>query len=152
MGMQDYRQILESICETNRSWDTEKILLGSPVYSNDLPVWIQYVEPADLCRIVIDLGALEGEYVAPVWRMMLESNCTNRSSLLPFLGLNPANGHAILIMHLSIDAFRKHAYEPGFARFLDESLAPLLSSWRKGINAMSDINHADEQMLGGGFA
>jgi hypothetical protein len=152
MGMQEYRHILESICETNPCWNAEKILLGAPVYSNDAPVWIQYVEPADLCRIVLDLGALEGDYLAPVWRMMLESNCTNRSSLLPFLGMNPANNHAILIMHLSIDAFRKHACSPGFARFLDESLAPLLTSWRRGIHAISNFSHADEQMLGGGFA
>ena len=152
MGMQDYRQILEGICETNDSWNAEKILLGDPVHSNDLPVWIQYVEPADLCRVVIDLGALEGEYVAPVWRMLLESNCTNRSPLLPFLGLNPANGHAILLLHLSIDAFRKQAHEPGFPRFLDESLAPLLASWHKGIDAMLRNSPADEHRLGFGFA
>lgn len=152
MGMQDYRQILESICETNQAWNAEIILLGNPVYSNDVPVWIQYFEPADLCRIVLDLGVVEGKYMASVWRIMLESNCTNRSSLLPFLGMNPENGHAILVMHLSMDAFRRHACETGFARFLDESLAPLLTSWRSGIDAISNFRDAGGQMLGDGFA
>jgi hypothetical protein len=152
MGIQDYRQILESICETNQAWNAEIILLGNPVYSNDVPVWIQYFEPADLCRIVLDLGALEGKYMASVWRMMLESNCANRSSLLPFLGMNPENGHAILVMHLSMDAFRKHACEPGFARFLEEILAPLLTSWRSGISAISNFSHADGELRSGGFA
>lgn len=152
MGMQDYRDILESACATEPAWNAEKIFLGNPVYSNDVPVWIQYFEPADLCRIVVDLGALDGEYLATVWRMMLESNCTNTSPLLPFLSVNPADGHAILVMHLSIDAFRKHADESDFPSFLDKSLAPVVASWRMGTNAILSSSHANGQMLGGGFA
>lgn len=152
MGMQEYREILESACATEPTWSAEKIFLGNPVYSNDVPVWIQYFEPADLCRIVVDLGALDGEYLATVWRMMLESNCTNTSSLLPFLSINPADGHAILVMHLSIDAFRKHADESGFSSFLDKSLEPVVTSWRKGTDAILSFSHADGQMLGDGFA
>jgi hypothetical protein len=152
MGMQEYRNILQSACTTEPAWSAEKILLGNPVYLNDVPVWIQYFEPADLCRIVVDLGAMEGQYLPPVWRMMLESNCTNTSPLLSFLSINPADGHAILVLHLSIDAFRKHASESSFFSFLDKSLEPVVTSWRKGTDAILSFGHADGQMLGGGFA
>ena len=152
MGMQEYRDILESACAIEPAWSAEKIFLGNPVYSNDVPVWIQYFEPADLCRIVVDLGALEGEYLATVWRMMLESNCTNTSTLLPFLSINPTDGHAILVMHLSLDAFRKHVEECGFPSFLDKSLASVVASWRVGTTAIISFSHANEQMLAGGFA
>lgn len=150
--MQDYRDILKSACATEPGWSAENIFLGNPVYSNEVPVWIQYFEPANLCRIVVDLGAMEGENLPPVWRMMLESNCTNTSPLLSFLSINPANGHAILVMHLSIDAFRKLAGESNFSSFLDKSLGPVVTSWRKGTDAIFSFSHADGQMLGGGFA
>jgi hypothetical protein len=152
MGMQEYRDILKTACAAEPAWSAEKILVGNPVHSNDVPVWMQYFEPADLCRIVVDLGALDGECLPAVWRMMLESNCTNTSPLLSFLSINPADGHAILVMHLSMDAFRKHASESSFSNFLDKNLEPVVTSWRKGTDAILSFSHADGQMLGSGFA
>lgn len=152
MGMQEYRHILESVCASTQGWNAAEILQGYPLTSNDVPVWIQYFEPADLCRIVIDLGALDGDFRATVWRIMLESNCTNTSTLLPVLSINPANGHAILVMHLSMAAFQKHSECAGFSSFLSESLAPVVESWRKGTDATLNLSYASRKMLDGGFA
>lgn len=150
--MQEYRHILESVCASAPGWNAAEILQGYPVSSNDVPVWIQYFEPADLCRIVVDLGTLDGDFRATVWQMMLESNCTNTSSFLPVLSLNPANGHAILVMHLSVAAFQKHAECAGFSNFLSESLAPVVETWRKGTDAIFNLNYASKKMLDSGFA
>lgn len=152
MGMQEYRHILQQVCASTHGWNAAEILEGRPLRSNDVPVWLQYFEPADLCRIVVDLGALDGDFRATVWQMMLESNCTNTSSFLPVLSLSPANGHAILVMHLSMTAFQKHSEYAGFSSFLSESLAPVMESWRKGTEATLNLGHASGKMLVGGFA
>ena len=152
MGIREFRHILEGACAMAPGWNVEKIMVGNPVYSNAVPVWIQYFEPADLCRVVVDLGELDGEIPAAVWRTMLESNCTSTSSFLPFLGISPADGHAVLVMHLSIETFRRHSLETGFSQFLDEKLEPVVTSWRKGLDDISNFSHAGGEMLGSRFA
>jgi hypothetical protein len=152
MGMQDYRLILETACASSSTWNADSIFYGSPVVSNGLRVWFQYFAPADLCRIVIDLGPIEDKARAPVWQMMLESNCKSTSEFLPFMALHPSNGNAILVMHLSMEKFDSHARKPDFFRHLDEMLAPLVESWRKGNDAIGSNGQVVSSIFGGGFA
>lgn len=149
MGLQDYRLILETACISSPDWSADSIFRGNPIISNGARIWFQYFEPADLCRIVIDLGPIEEKARANVWRMMLESNCKNSSDFLPFMALNPGNGNAILVMHLSMEKFESHARKPDFFRYLDEMLVPLMESWRKGNDAISGIGELVNPILGG---
>lgn len=149
MGIQDYRLLLETACMASPDRNAESIFRGNPVTSNGARVWFQYFEPADLCRIVIDLGPIEEKARANVWRMMLESNCKNTSDFLPFMALNPGDGNAILVMHLTMEKFAFHARKPDFFRYLDGMLAPLLESWRKGNDAVSGVGELVKPMLDG---
>jgi hypothetical protein len=152
MGMQDYRKILESICARTPGWCVDEILRGNPVRTTNVPVWIRYFEPADLCRIVVDLGTLDQTFPSTLWRMMLESNCTNTSPFMPFLGINPADGHAILVMHLSMAEFRRQAQCAGFSDFLDGNLNAVTASWRDAAETVSNLGHENKPMPSGGLA
>ena len=152
MGMQDYRLILETACTSSSTWNADSIFYGNPVVLNGLHVWFQYFEPADLCRIVIDLGPIEDKARGPVWRMMLESNCRNNSEFLPLLALHPENGNAILVMHLSLEKFEFHARRPDFFRHLEGMLVPLVESWRDGNDVMSRVGQSASPIFGDGFA
>lgn len=152
MGLQDYRRILETACASSPDWDADSIFFGKPIISNNVRVWFQFFEPADLCRIVIDLGAIEEKARGNLWRLMLESNCGNKSNLLPFMALHPGNGNAILVIHLSMEKFECYARKPDFSRYLDEMLAPLVESWRNGNHAISNVGQDAGPILGGGFA
>lgn len=152
MGMQDYRLILKTACASSSTWNADSIFYGNPVVLNGLRVWFQYFEPADLCRIVIDLGPIEDKARGPMWRMMLESNCKNSSEFLPVLALHPENGNAILVMHLSMEKFEFHARRPAFFRYIEEMLAPLVESWRKGNDVMSSVGQSASPIFGDGFA
>lgn len=152
MGLQDYRLILETACASSPNWNADSIFLGNPVISNGVRVWFQYFEPADLCRIVIDLGPIESKARVNIWEMMLESNCKSTSDFLPFMALHPRSGNAILVMHLSMEKFDFYARKPNFSRHLDEMLTPLVESWRKGNDAIGSIGQDASPMLGDGFA
>jgi hypothetical protein len=95
---------------------------------------------------------IEDKARAPVWQMMLESNCKSTSEFLPFMALHPSNGNAILVMHLSMEKFDSHARKPDFFRHLDEMLAPLVESWRKGNDAIGSNGQVVSSIFGGGFA
>jgi hypothetical protein len=149
MGLQDYRLILEAACIASPDRSADSIFRGNLFISNGARVWFQYFEPADLCRIVIDLGPIEEKARANVRRMMLEFNCTNSSDFLPYMALNPETGNAILVMHLSMEKFEFHARKPNFFSYLDEVLAPLLESWCKGNDAISGIGELVKPILNG---
>jgi hypothetical protein len=149
MGLQNYRHILEIACATSPVWNADSIFHGSPIVSNNVRVWFQYFEPADLCRIVIDLGTVKEKARASIWRMMLESNCRNTSEFLPLMALNPENGNAILVMHLSMERLERYARKPDFFLFIDGLLTPIVKSWTEGNHGIGSVSNADSPMLGG---
>ena len=133
MGMPEYRQVIETFCRNAAIENITDVLHHGAITVQGIPVWLQYFEPADLCRILMDLGAPDQGIPSDVWRMMLESNCTNGSVSLPFLGINPINGHAILILHLSVSMLLQEA---DFPKLLDEQLIPVARVWRELFNVV----------------
>ena len=128
MGMHDYRRLIENFCKKAAIENVADVLHHGAITLQDLPVWLQYLKTTDLCRIVVDLGAPEKGIPSDIWQMMLESNCTNASASLPFLGINPVNRHAILILHLSVSMLLQEA---DFPKYLEENLMPVARVWRE---------------------
>jgi hypothetical protein len=85
-------------------------------------VWRQYLEPADLCHMVIGFDAPDCVNPANIGRITLESNCNNRSAFLPVTGINPFHGYPLFILHLPVS---RHQREAKFSIQLDEQLLPL---------------------------
>lgn len=150
MGMPEYRLIIEQICRQAAVTDVEAALTREAFTINGIPVWFQYIEPADLCRLVVDLGAPDNGIPEIALRAMLECNCSSTSVALPFVGINPADGHAILMLHLSIPAL-----QTDFDLFndLQKELAGIVSVWHKLFEishpmdterkiSFPDLNHA----------
>jgi hypothetical protein len=140
MGMPEYRQVIEAFCRKAAIGNVADILNHGAITIHGVPVWLQYFEPSDLCRVVVDLGAPEAGNPAAIWRMMLESNCTSNSRYLPFLGMNPLDGHAILILHLSVSTLQQ---ETDLPKLLEEQLSPVVKSWAKALNQDFSVSSAD---------
>jgi hypothetical protein len=149
MGMPEYRQVIEAYCEKAGIADVDAVLLHGAIKVRGLPVWLQYFEPADLCRVVLDLGAPDAGIPPQVWRAMLESNCSNRSNSLPFLAINPLDGHAILILHLAISRILQ---EDDFPEWLDEHLAPAIEAWQRAFAGLESVADTGQFKFGSGFA
>ncbi|MBK4738114.1 type III secretion system chaperone family protein [Noviherbaspirillum pedocola] len=149
MGMPEYRQAIENFCEKAGITDVESVLHQGAITMRGIPVWLQYLEVADLCRVVVDLNAPDSGIPAEVCRMMLQSNCVNTSPYLPFLAINPIDGHAILILHLSVSAL---LHETDLSKLLDEQLAPVMESWREVLGAVDDAVHTAHRFENTGFA
>jgi hypothetical protein len=149
MGMPEFRQIIERYCRQAAIENSEAVIRGSPVAVHGCTVWLQYVNSADLCRVIVDLGVPDGGIPPDIWRMMLESNCTNNSRFLPFLALNPSDGHAILVLQMSLDMLRD---ESDFPKLLDEHLTPVVQTWRKTVEIIEASHSSGRSILSGDFA
>jgi hypothetical protein len=149
MGMPEYREVIEGFCARAGIADVNLVLHQGAIKVRGVPVWLQYFEPADLCRVVVDLGAPEGGIPAEVCRMMLKSNCVNPSPYLPFLCINPLDGHAILILHLSVSGLLRNT---DLSILLDEQIAPVMKSWGEVIGAIDEAAHTAHRFENSGFA
>lgn len=149
MGMPEYRGIIEAYCDRTGIADVEAVLQQGAITVHGAPVWLRYVEPADLCRIVVDLGAADEGMPPQVWRAMLEFNYTNRSDFLPTLSMNPADGHAVLVLHAALSRLSR---EQDLPKWLDEHLAPAIDAWHRVFEMARHGRTAGQYRFGDGFA
>ena len=122
MGMPEYRQLVKNFCRKVAIENIADVPHYGSITVLGFPVRLQYFKPADLCDIVMGFNAPDRVNPANIGRMMLESNCNNRSISLPVSGFNPVHESPRLILHLPVS---KHQREAGFPILLDEPLLPL---------------------------
>lgn len=135
MGMPEYRQVIEQICRQAAVISIDAASTHEAMTINGIPVWFQYIEPADLCRVVVDLGAPDNGIPESALRTMLECNCSSTSVVLPFIGINPTDGHAILMLHMPIPMLQK---DFGLFDELQKELVNIVNVWRK----LFEISHS----------
>ncbi|MFS0753126.1 hypothetical protein ABC383_00310 [Noviherbaspirillum sp. 1P10PC] len=130
MAASEFQQIVKSFCKDACLQDHESILAGKPFIIHQCPTWLWFIEIADLCRIVIDLG-MPADGISPrLGKMMLESNCSSKSKYLPFFGISEKNGHVLLMLHISLSILRE---EISLYFILDQQLLPVIAAWRKRL-------------------
>jgi len=122
----------------------------------DTQVFVDHAEPADLCRIVIDLGLVPAERAAELSRVMLEANCVDATDILLVFSLHPANGHAVLTMFVPVAGLDSQRHD--LAVLLSERVPELIDAWAEivehGVTAPPDTGSGQALVpgLGDGMA
>lgn len=150
MGIYEFRRIVSGFCKEAALQDSSAIASGKAFLIHQCLVWLQYIEVADLCRIVIDLGKPANGISSNVAQMMLESNCGSHSRYLPFLGINGKDGHALLMLHLPLSML---SHEIKLYFLLDQQLFPLIKAWQSCFASAGElVSDANEVLPNCGFA
>ena len=143
MGMSEFRPLVEAFCKQAGIANSQSIISGNAFSIHGCLAWLQYLEPAGLCRIILELGQPEGGIPSSLLRMMLEFNCANDSKYLPSLGINPKNGNALLMLHPAIAVLRKEA---NLFELLEVQLKPVVDAWLRCFDAVKN-EHVDAPVL-----
>lgn len=93
----------------------------------DVQVNVDYAEPADMCRIVVDLGPMPRERAADLFRLMLEANCLDAPDILPVFSLHPAAARAILTLFVPVAGLDSRRND--LAVLLSERVPDLIDGW-----------------------
>jgi hypothetical protein len=104
MGLAEYRVAIERFCDAADIDNVADILHGGAMRVGQNAVLVEYVEFFDQCRITLDLGLPQGEDLASLYRLLLESNADLAPDFQPIHAILPESGHAILILHIPVTA------------------------------------------------
>lgn len=149
MGTSEFRQLVVAFCKQVGIANTQSIISGNAFSIHGCLAWLQYLEHADLCRVILDLGQPKGGIPSSLLRMMLESNCANDSRYLPSLGINSKNGNALLMLHLPMAVLRK---ENSLFKLLQQQLKPVIDAWRTCFDALDNSDAESPVLPDLGFA
>lgn len=150
MGIYEFRRLVGGFCKEASLQESSEIASGKAFLIHQCLVWFQYIEVANLCRIVIDLGKPEEGIPSNMAYIMLESNCASHSKYLPFLGISDKDGHALLMLHISLEMLRN---EVKLYYLLDQQLFPLIKAWRGCFEKCEKaMPGSDKEVPSGGFA
>lgn len=98
----NFEGLIDQLCLQCGIDDAEALLKGQPILVDGRNVWLEYLDVSDLCRIVVDLGALSGHNEPLAHAAMLLANFESDDDALPVLGLHPETGHALAAFHVPL--------------------------------------------------
>lgn len=90
-------------------------------------VYVDHAEPSDMCRIVVDLGAVPQERAADLFQVMLEANCVDAADILPVFSLHPLTGRALLTLFVPMSGLDSQRHD--LALLLSERVPDLIEGW-----------------------
>jgi hypothetical protein len=106
MGMAEYRDVIEQFCDAADIENVDDILHRGAMLIGQNAVLIEYAESVDQCRITLDLGLPQGEDMALLYRLLLESNFDVAPDFQPVHAVHPESGHAILVLQIPLARFQ----------------------------------------------
>ena len=90
-------------------------------------VHIDYAEPADMCRLVVDLGPVPQDRAEHVFQMMLEANCVDAADIHPVFSLHPSTARAALTLFVPMAGLDEQRHDLGV--LLSERVPDLIDGW-----------------------
>jgi hypothetical protein len=93
----------------------------------DTQVFVDYAEPSDLCRVVVDLGPVPTERAAELSRVMLEANCVDATDIVPVFSVHPATGRAVLTLFVPMAGLDAQRHD--LAVLLSERVPDVIEGW-----------------------
>ncbi|RYF75381.1 MAG: hypothetical protein EOO22_04920 [Comamonadaceae bacterium] len=122
----NFEGLIDQLCLQCGIDDAEALLKGLPILVDGRNVWLEYLDLSDLCRIVVDLGALSEHNESLAQAAMLLANFDSDDDALPVMGLHPETGHAMLAFHVPLRLLEDAAdlYE-----LLTDRIAPVAEFW-----------------------
>ena len=149
MGTSEFGQLVEAFCKQAGIANKQSIISGNAFSIHGRLAWLQYLEHADLCRVILDLGQPKGGIPPSLLRMMLEFNCASDSRYLPSIGIHPENGNALLMLHPPMAVLRK---ETSLFELLQHQLKPVIDAWRTCFGALDNNDAESPALFDLGFA
>jgi hypothetical protein len=106
MGLAEYRDVIEKFCDAADIENVSDILHRGAVLVGQNAVLLEYLEAVDQCRVTLDLGLPQGEDLASLYRLLLESNFDLAPDFQPVHSVHPESGHAILVLQIPLARLR----------------------------------------------
>lgn len=126
MSLQSFQFFFAEAC-SQLGLDVSTLHEGDPIAVGETLVYVDYVEPADMCRVVVDLGPLPDERRAELLQVMLEANCLDAADILPVFSLHPVTSRAVLTLFVPVAGLDSHRHE--LALLLSERVPELIEGW-----------------------
>lgn len=135
MSRADYKEIIDEFCDLADIEDVAGVFDSGLLKVGGTPVRVEYLEFLELCRISVDLGVPASGYPPGLYRLMLESNFTHVGESLSALAIEPASGHAVLVVHVPLVRLMS---DLPLGYLLGEQLQPIVDAWRLLIMQAQD--------------
>jgi hypothetical protein len=126
MSLQSFQFFFAEAC-SQLGVDVSTIQEGDPIAVGETLVYVDYAEPADLCRLVVDLGPLPAERRAELLQVMLEVNCVDAADILPVFSLHPVTSRAVLSLFVPLAGLDSQRHR--LALLLGERVPELVEGW-----------------------
>lgn len=149
MGTSEFGQLVGAFCKQASIANKQSIISGNAFSIHGRLAWLQYLEHADQCRLILDLGQPKGGIPSSLLRMMLEFNCGSDSRYFPSIGIHPKNGNALLMLHPPMAVLRR---ESSLFELLHNQLKPVSEAWRTCLDALNENDSESPVLLDLGFA
>ena len=142
MSQQSFQFYLAEAC-SQLGVDVADIGEQGALAVGDTPVNVDYAEPADICRIAVDLGAVPRDRAADIFQMMLQANCVDAADILPVFSLHPSTAHAVLTLLVPVAGLDAQRHDLGV--LLSERVPDLIEGWADMVaNAPGEVESDTE--------